>query len=123
MLKKMAVLSAMLLLAPVVSADGEPDSYRKAEVSYVIYGGSLGDMSAPTGSDKKIAFSVEGRAARELFDAIGPDKPDVCLRGTGARVRHRHDENLKSTLSKEGEYHCSFGFDLRTGKSIPGSIC
>lgn len=123
MLKKTAVLSAIFSFAPIASADGQPGSYRKAEVSYLIYGGSLGDMSAATGSDKKIAFSVEGRAARELFDAIGPDRPDVCLEGTGTRVRHRNDENLKCTRSKEGEYHCSFGFDLRTGKSLPGSIC
>jgi len=123
MLNKFAPLIAIAVFIPVADAQTDPGPYKKAETRYLIYGGSLGDMTAPTKSDKKIAFSIEGKAARELFEAIGPDKKDACLEGTGARVRHRNDENLECVRSKEGEYHCSFGFDLRTGKSIPGSIC
>lgn len=123
MLKRFLALIAILVLIPTVSADSDPGPYREASASYLIYGGSLGDMTAPGPSDKKIAFSVKGRAAKDLFEAIGPDKHDVCLEGTGIRVRHKNDENLKCTLSKKGEYRCSFGFDLKTGKSILGTIC
>ena len=123
MLKKFVPVIAVAMFVPVSSAQTGPGPYKKAETRYLIYGGSLGDMTAPTKSDKKIAFSIEGKAARALFEAIGPDKKDVCLEGTGARVRHRNDENLECIRFKEGEYRCSFGFDLRTGKTIPGSIC
>lgn len=123
MLKKIASLIAITVFVPTASAQTDPGPYKKAQTTYLIYGGSLGDMTAPTTSDKKIAFSIEGKAARALFEAIGPDKRDACLEGTGARVRHRNDENLYCVRSKEATYYCSFGFDLRTGQSIPGSIC
>jgi len=123
MLKKFIPAIAIAMVVPLVNAQTDPGPYKKADTTYLIYGGTLGDMTAPTNSDKKIAFSVEGKAARALFEAIGPDKKDACLEGIGARVRHRNDENLECVRSKEGEYRCSFGFDLRTGKAIAGSIC
>ncbi len=104
-------------------ADSNPGPYKKAEAVYRIYGGSLGDPIAATPNDKKIAVSIKGQAARELFEAIGPDKNDECTAGSGDRVRHRDDENLSCIRTKEGQYSCSFGFDLQTGKSIGGSLC
>ncbi len=104
-------------------ADGGPGPYKKAAAVYRIYGGSLGDPIAPKANDKKIAISLKGAAAKELFEAIGPDKHDECTTGSGDRVRHRDDENLSCIRTKEGEYSCSFGFDLQTGKSIGGSLC
>jgi len=112
-----------LLALPVAADDSSPGPYLKTVASYRIYGGGLGDATAPKPSDKKVAFSIEGSAARRIFDAIGPDKRDACTEGSGMRVRHKDHENLTCMLSKENDYMCSFGFDLVTGKSIGGSIC
>lgn len=90
---------------------------------YRIYGGGLGDPVAPSAKDRKVLFSISGRAARDLFDAIGPDRHDVCTEGSGTRVRWRDEQNLSCIRSEKGEYSCNFGFDLRTGKNIGGSIC
>lgn len=116
-------LLALLLVAQLGIADSDPGPYKKASAVYRIYGGSLGDPIAPKPGDKKIAFSIQGAAAKELFDAIGPDKHDECTAESGDRVRHRDDENLSCIRTKDGEYSCSFGFDLQSGKSIGGSIC
>lgn len=117
------LLVVLLLTSPIVAADSSPSPYLQADVSYRIYGGGLGDPTAPTPSDRKVAFSIEGKAAKQIFDAIGPDKLDQCTQGSGMRVRHKDRERLTCTLSKENEYVCSFGFDLVTGKSVGGSIC
>lgn len=123
MLNRFLSLITITVAIPAASAQTDPGFYRKAEASYLIYRGSLGDMMASRSSDKKIAFSIHGRSARELFEAIGPDKKDACLEGTVSRVRYRNEEKLYCTSSKQGEYRWGFGFDPRTGKSIAGSIC
>ena len=68
-------------------------------------------------------FALEGKGARQLFDAIGPDIKDACTEGTGTRVRHKDHERIFCSRSKQGEYACNFGFDLVSGKSIGGIIC
>jgi len=112
-----------LLASPVIAADTDPGPYLQAAASYRIYGGGLGDPITPKPNDKKVAFSIKGPAARQIFDAIGPDKHDPCTSGSGMRVRDKDHEHLTCTLSKQNDYMCSFGFDLVSGKSIGGSIC
>ncbi|WP_306393234.1 hypothetical protein [Telluria beijingensis] len=117
--------TALLVLLPLtVGALAADDGwYKTFSGTYWIYGGSLGDSGPPTAEDKKIGFSLDGKAAREIFDAIGPDVHDPCTEGSGTRVRHKDDGNLSCSRSAEGEYLCNFGFDLRSGKSIGAIIC
>lgn len=104
-------------------ADGYPEPYKKFSGIYQIYGGGLGDPIAAKPKDRKIAFSIEGTAAKEIFDAIGPDKEDICSHHSSSRLRHKDNENLTCRRSEQGQYICDFGFDLDSGKSIGGSIC
>jgi len=112
-----------LLASSVIAADTGPGPYLQTAASYRIYGGALEEPTAPKPNDKKVAFSIEGAAARQIFDAIGPDQRDPCTEGSGMRVRHKDHEHLTCTLSKKNDYVCSFGFDLVSGKSIGGNIC
>lgn len=73
--------------------------FKRFKGSYMTYSLGLGDPAPANSSDAKIAFAVSGDAARKMFDAMSPD------------------------ILKDGTYHCNFGFDLRTGKSIGGSVC
>ena len=113
----------LLFALPTTLATEDLKQYKKANASYWIYSGGLGDPTAPTFSDKKIAFSIQGDAAKKIFDIIGPDKKDECAAVSGTRFRSRDNENITCTRNKENHYSCSFGFDLATGKSIGGSIC
>lgn len=115
----------LLLLAAVVPAVAAEWvlSYRTAAVKYALYGGGLGDPVKPEGGDAKVAFEVTGRAAQDLFVAMGPDRTDRCGAEPGVRFRSRDNDRIACQRSAAGEYRCYFGFDLVTGKSIGGSIC
>jgi hypothetical protein len=120
------VFFALLIVSGFGSAVlANDDLWRHRAFSgvYMIYGGGLGDPIAPSPKDRKVMFSISGRVAKDLFNAIGPDRHDVCTEGSGTRVRWRDNQNLSCIRSEKGEYGCNFGFDLRSGKSIGGSIC
>lgn len=68
-------------------------------------------------------FRVSGKTAKDMFDAIGVDKKDACSTEPGERIRKLDGEKIFCSRSAKGEYSCSFGFDLRTGKSIGGIVC
>ena len=64
---------------------------------------------------------IRGQAAREMFNAMGSDRKNLCGIEIGGRVRER--EHLACRYTPSDGYQCDFGFDLATGKSIGGSIC
>lgn len=98
-------------------------TFKSARVQYEIYGNSLGDPTAPKSDDSKIAFQVTGPTAQQMFNAMGPDRQDICGAEPGSRFRSKDEDRLVCSRSKEGHYACQFGFDLRSGKSVGGSIC
>lgn len=123
-MKSQLILAAILGGLACASAVAQQTSeWNRLDGVYQIYGGSLGDRTEPTAKDRKVMFSLSGSAARDLFNAIGPDRKDLCTEGTGTRVRKKDHENLVCMRTKQGEYSCNFGFDLLSGKSIGGSIC
>jgi hypothetical protein len=101
--------------------------------SYVIYGGDPDEREAhaPARGDTKVAFSVRGAAAKEMFDAIGPGRAErapaqrSCPRHPEIRVRER--DALICRHSPKDDYWCTFGFDLTTGLStwgiVGGRVC
>lgn len=92
---------------------------RSFSASYAIYGGYLDEAIAPVAGDTKVAFRLTGAAARDMFDAMGPDLLNGCP-DTQIRIRHR-DMLLCRYRPKDG-YLCDFGFDLSTGLSIGGAV-
>lgn len=90
---------------------------------YKVYGGDLGDPVAASASDAKVMFSIIGNAARQLFDQIGPDAKSACTEGSGIRLRMKDEGRIVCTRDGKNEYRCNFGFDLKSGKSIGGSVC
>lgn len=122
MLRKALILAAGLAALPLMATEFV-EVIKKIDGVYMIYGGGLGDTLAPTPTDKKIMFSLKGSAAKEMFEGMGPDYQDACEVEPGERVRQKDNGNVYCRRSPEGEYKCNFGFDLRTGKSIGGSVC
>lgn len=115
------VLGALAVTTLALANSNWQFAFKKMSGSYAIYGSGLGDPIAPSVADKKIAVVIKGAAAREIFDAIGPDVQDECLEKPD-RVRKRDADNF-ICMRVGGEYSCKFGFDLVTGRSIGGSIC
>lgn len=120
---RLVIVAVVLLSAAIASAYEWRYQHRHLRGVFATYGGGLGDPVQPTKSDHKIMFSVDGPAAKAMFDGMGPDAKEVCAPEDGYRVRKRDGERLYCMRSKRGEYQCNFGFDLNTGKSIGGIIC
>ncbi|QYF94926.1 hypothetical protein KY495_07050 [Massilia sp. PAMC28688] len=121
--RKIAAIFAALAAATLASVGQADAGYRAVAGVFQIYGGELGDPVAASKKDAKIAFSIKGQAAIEMFNAMGPDAKDSCTQGSGTRVRKKDNENLVCLRFAEGLYSCRFGFDLKSGRSIGGSLC
>lgn len=117
-------LLLLSLAIDVTTARAQQDKvpeFKALHGSYMVYSLGLGDPQPAKAGDSKVTFAVEGEAARKMFDSMAPDVRDACTAGTGIRVRTKGQ--LSCQRESAGEYRCSFGFDLRTGKSISGSVC
>ena len=120
------IIACLAILSGVIANAAAIDwefLYRPAAVQYVIYGADLGDTTAPSKDDAKIAFVINDDAAKHIFDTMGPDKPNQCSSTPGVKVRYKDAGKLTCTRSPNAQYACYFGFDLKSGKSIGGSIC
>lgn len=95
-------------------------SFKPFSGEYSLYGGNIGDPIAPTSENKRISFAVKDDLAKEIFNSIGPDVKGACG-AAGTRIRQK--DRISCSHEKETGYMCYFGFDLRTGKSIGGSVC
>ena len=87
--------------------------------SYATYGAYLDAAGPPVPGDTKVAFHLKGPAAKDMFEAIGPDLSDGC---PDPRIRLRNRDMLLCRYCPEDGYRCDFGFDLSTGLSIGGSV-
>ena len=120
----LAILGVFALFSLAYAAKPWDGTYKALSGKYLIYSGDLGEEAAPTPADRKAAFMLQGEAARSLFDSIGPDLKDACGTSSGMRIRQKGD--LDCTYDKDDRaapYVCHIGIDLRTGKSMHGSIC
>lgn len=122
-MRKIAIL-ILVLLAAAAAARGHAAwrfSFQPFQGHYSIYGGGLADPVAPSAQSKNIAFSITGKAAQQMFDAMGPDLKSVCDSENGTRFRQRAE--LVCSYHPSDRYECNFGFDLAEGRSIGGSVC
>lgn len=98
-------------------------AYRAFTGEYLIYSGELGEEAEPTSTDRKAAIVFQGDIAKNLFASIGPDLKDGCGASSGMRIREKGDVDCTYDKTDKSPYTCHVGIDLRTGKSIRGSIC
>lgn len=120
MRKDVAVIGVLLICAGAMAADWAFE-FKPVNAQMAIYSGGLGDPTAPTAHDAKVSFHVQGKAARDLFDRMGPDVKSEC--GSDPKTRVRARDRLQCTRYSASDYSCYFGFDLKDGKSIGGNIC
>lgn len=67
--------------------------------SYIVYGGSLGDMTPPTNKDRKVSITFTGVFAKDVFSRIGPDLKDAC----GALPMHRERQRGDLSCTLDGK--------------------
>lgn len=122
--------SAVLLSAVFVFSLSRADTpkawdgmYAPAKASYLLYSGPLDEKEAPKPGKQKLSLMIEGQAAKQMFEAIGPDQKDACSASTGVRIRSRGDVTCAFDREIKEPYTCFIGVDLKTGKSIGGETC
>jgi hypothetical protein len=123
-MKRFLLTSGMMVLLGLAHASqgsDVPAPYLAFKGEYSVYSGELGNQQAPTRADRKVSFIVEGKAAKDIFDAIAVDDKLTCSANKGARSRSKG--TMWCTFEPGDGYTCYFGFDLKTGKSIAGGIC
>lgn len=123
-MKRFALTSALMTLLTLAHAGddpGQPAPYQALKGEYRVYSGELGNQQAPTRADRRVSFIIEGKAAKDIFDAIAGDDKLTCSGTKGARSRTKG--TMWCTYEPGEGYTCYFGFDLKTGKSIAGGIC
>ncbi|MYM39926.1 hypothetical protein GTP27_11370 [Pseudoduganella sp. CY13W] len=116
-----AFIFEVAFAAPSKTWDG---TYSAFSGYFLIYSNDLAEKAPPTATDRRASFAVQGSIAKTLFESIGPDQKDACGASVDLRIRERSD--VSCTLyrpDKKNPYTCHFGLDLKTGKSIAGSIC
>jgi len=113
--------AAMFTLAHASDTPASPAPYLALKGTYSVYSGELGNQTAPTRRDRKVSFIIEGKAAKDIFDAIASDDKLTCSGNKGARSRTKG--SMWCTYEPGEGYTCYFGVDLSTGKSIAGGIC
>lgn len=121
MKKSIIAIGALLAISAAAIAAGWAFEFKPVNAQMAIYSGGLGDPAMPTAQEAKVSFHLQGKAARDLFEHMGPDVKNEC--SSDAKVRVRAKERLQCIRYSKSDYSCYFGFDLKHGKSIGGSIC
>lgn len=127
------VLGALTAAAVSVSHAADPSSdpyglWKSLQGGmHKIHSGSVADRAQPTATDRMLTVLIDGKAAKEVFDLIGPDVQPVC---SGVdRDRDRRRKGIYCTYSaedaktKDCPYRCWIGINLVTGSTETTVSC
>lgn len=93
--------------------------WSKLGGSYMIHSGGTAYAEPPTKTDSALSIHFEGKAAKEVFDQIGPDAKAKCSSEQRDRERSKKGVSCIYTAKlndpKDSHYTCWVGINLRTG--------
>ncbi|MTV39471.1 hypothetical protein GM676_18045 [Duganella radicis] len=94
--------------------------WRPLRARYLIHSETATYPEAPTKADSVLTVVIDGQAAKELFDLVGPDSHPTCSSENGDRDRRKKGVECSYTAKlsdpKESHYRCWIGLNLRTGE-------
>lgn len=120
--------STLLIFAAAVSLfqlacageDQELGTWHALQGKYLIHSGGTAYAEPPTRADRALTVHFEGKAAKEVFDQIGPDSKEKCSSEKGDRERNKKGVSCIYTAHlndpRDFHYTCWVGIDLRTGE-------
>lgn len=119
---KIAGMRILILAIALLSLTAYAAEYKPLVGSYSIAGKTLYDPPANEAHNTHIYFSLDGKAARDLYESMKTKAiPNAC---TDDGSLSKRAGEMQCTRSKDGkEYQCWFGIDLRTQKIVNGAIC
>lgn len=94
---------------------------------YKVHAGVVADRAPPTATERMLTVLVDGKAAKEVFDSIGPDVQLVCSGMNGDRDRRRKGiyctYHAEDATTKDGPYRCWIGTNLVSGEAETTVTC
>jgi hypothetical protein len=94
--------------------------WNRLDGSYMIHSGGTAYAGPPTKSDSALTVHFEGKAAKDVFDQIGPDDKVKCSAEQRDRERSKKGVSCIYTAKlndpKDAHYTCWIGINLRTGE-------
>jgi hypothetical protein len=110
----------VLSLAQAADPSSDPFGLWKAfPAIYKIHSGSIADRTPPTATDRMLTVLIDGNAAKQIFDSIGPDLREACSSEDGDRARAKKGVYCAYAAQlngpKDSPYRCWIGVNLRTG--------
>jgi hypothetical protein len=112
-------LAAVSRLSAAGENGEQPGQWDAVHARYIIHSGSATYAEPPTKADRALTVLIEGKAAKDVFDLIGPDAHPQCSPDNRDRERRRKGVECTYTAQlndpKESHYRCWIGIDLRTG--------
>jgi hypothetical protein len=120
--------AAVFLSAHAADLSGDPSGlWKPFPAIFKIHSGVAADRALPTAKDRKLTVNVDGAAAREIFESIGPDVQPTCNGGQGDRDRRRKGiyctYDPADTKSEQGPYRCWIGVNLVSGEAENNVSC
>ena len=117
--KSADMLTLCLAFALTIPAQAQTPELLKGR--FILYGGDLGDWNSPPKLGAKIRLEIDGMAANKMYSQLGPRAQIEDCSPSDNKIRRRGD--LMCVREPSGAAHCLIGVDLKSGKSINGSIC
>lgn len=118
---------ALAVVASLSHAADPSGLWKPFVATYKVHSGMVADRTAPTNAERFLTISVEGKPAKEIFDAIGPDLKTTCGGDNGDRERSKKGTSCIYTdadkHTKDGPYRCWIGVNLKTGDTIQTVAC
>ncbi|UMR31052.1 hypothetical protein MJ904_01960 [Massilia sp. MB5] len=125
----MILSAATITLSLPASAndDGQEGEWTQLRARYLIHSGSATYPEAPTKMDRVLTVVIEGKAAKEIFDLIGPNASPQCSPDKRDKERRKKGVECIYTAQlddpKDFHYRCWIGIDLRTGDGDARIAC
>lgn len=112
----------LIIVLAVCLATANASEYQPMTGDYMIAGKTFYDPPPHEAKDSHIYFSLEGKAARDLYDSMKVKAVrDQCA--DDGSMSKRVGE-MQCTLSEDGKsYRCWFGIDLKAQRVVNGIIC
>lgn len=120
--------ATVLSLAHAVNPSSDPFGLWKSFPGiYKIHSGAVSDRSEATATDRMLTVHVDGKAAKEIFESIGPDFHPTCSGEKSDRDRRKKgvycSYQKDDVNAKGGPYRCWIGVNLQTGDSVGTVSC
>lgn len=118
---------AIALVASGAQLDRPLPGWTTFKSQYRIHAGQATRAEHSTSTGSAITVAFEGKAAKSVFDQMGPDAKNRCSAEKGDRERRNKGAlctfTAKLDRATDTHYRCWIGVDLRTGEGHQGISC